>query len=170
MVYGYVRVSTGKQEYTLQTESIRAFALGKGFVIGDEPNGITFVEETRSGKVSWKDRKLASVIDNLQSKDILIVTELSRLGRSMLEVMELLSVLSKKEVMVYAIKGGYELGDNIQSKVLAFAFSLAAEIERELISQRTKEALSVKKATGTLREGKRGPDRQPRKRRGQKEE
>ena len=95
-----------------------------------------------------ENRKLKDLIEQLQKGDNLIVAELSRLGRSMLEIMELLNLLLQKGVNIYVVKGNYELKDDIQSKVLAFAFSLAAEIERELISQRTKEALAKRKAEG----------------------
>lgn len=84
----------------------------------------------------------------MTKKDVLIVSELSRLGRSMLEIMEVLAILLRKKCKVYAVKGKYELGDDIQSKVFAFAFSLASEIERELISSRTKEALARIKSEG----------------------
>lgn len=142
MNYAYVRTSTDRQDYNNQKHGILLFC-------NDNKMGnVEFIEETVSGKVSWEKRELGALISKLQSGDILVVSELSRLGRSMLEVMELLSILSKKEVKVFAIKGGYELGNNIQSKVLAFAFSLAAEVERELISSRTKESLSRLKASG----------------------
>ncbi|CAG0968776.1 recombinase family protein [Geobacter sp.] len=140
--YGYIRVSTDKQDLETQKFGILNFANEKGL------GQVALVEEAVSGRVSWKNRELHRIIDGLCKGDVLIVTELSRLGRSMLEVMELLSIMTKKEVKVFAIKGGYELGNNIQSKVLAFAFALAAEIERELISDRTKEALAKKKAEG----------------------
>jgi len=84
----------------------------------------------------------------MQPEDVLLVTELSRLGRSLLEVMSILHTLMEKEVKVFTTKERYELGNNISSKVLAFAFSLSAEIERSMISSRTKEALARKKSEG----------------------
>src|SRR5437773_10021786 len=84
----------------------------------------------------------------MQPEDILIVTEISRLGRSLLEVMSILHTLMEKQAKVYTTKERYELGNNINSKVLAFAFSLSAEIERSMISSRTKEALARKKSEG----------------------
>ncbi len=140
--YSYIRISTATQDYENQKHGILAFA-------NDAKLGnVEFVEETVSGRVSWEKRELGSLVNKLQASDVLIVSELSRLGRSMLEVMELLSILTKKEVKVHAIKGNYELGNNIQSKVLAFAFSLASEVERELISSRTKESLARLKSEG----------------------
>lgn len=98
--------------------------------------------------VSWKKRQIAQVLEALQEGDNLIVSELSRLGRSMLECMEILSIASQKEVNIYAVKGNWQLDQSIQSKIIAMAFAMAAEIERDLISQRTKEALLAKKKAG----------------------
>jgi len=109
---------------------------------------VEIVEETVSGRKSWKDRKLGKLVEKLQKGDILIVPELSRLGRSMLEIMELLSILLRKGVELHIVKNNQILKDDLQSKVFAMAFSIAAEIERELISQRTKEALQRRKAEG----------------------
>ena len=140
--YAYIRVSTDKQDLENQRYSILEYANKKKL------GNVEFVEESVSGKVSWKNRKLKGLIGQLRKGDNLIVAEISRLGRSMLEIMELLNILLSKGVNVYVVKGNYELKDNIQSKVLAFAFSLASEIERELISQRTKEALARVRAEG----------------------
>ena len=140
--YAYIRVSTDKQDLENQKYAILQFANDKKL------GNVEFIEEAVSGRISWKNRKLKDLIDNLQSGDNLIVAELSRLGRSMLEIMELLSILLRKGVNIYVVKGNYELKDDIQSKVLTFAFSLASEIERELISQRTKEALAKRKSEG----------------------
>ena len=140
--YAYIRVSTDKQDLQNQKYAILEYVNKKKL------GSVEFVEESVSGKVSWKNRKLKDLIDDLKSGDNLIVAELSRLGRSMLEIMELLSILLRKGVNIYVIKGNYELKDDIQSKVLTFAFSLSSEMERELISQRTKEALAKRKAKG----------------------
>ena len=141
--YAYIRVSTDKQDLENQKYSILEYANKKKL------GNVEFIEETVSGKVSWKNRKLKDlIIGQLQEGDNLIVAELSRLGRSMLEIMELLNILLSKGINVYVVKGNYELKDDIQSKVLAFAFGLASEIERELISQRTKEALARVKSEG----------------------
>jgi len=140
--YAYIRISTDKQDLENQRYVILEYVNKKKL------GNVSFIEETVSGKVSWKNRKLKELIIQLQKGDNLIVAELSRLGRSMLEIMELLSILLRKGVNVYVVKGNYELKDDIQSKVLTFAFSLASEIERELISQRTKEALAKRKAEG----------------------
>ena len=109
---------------------------------------VNFVVEKISGKVSWKKRKIADILENSQGGDSIVVSELSRLGRSMMECMEILSLALQKGIKIYAIKGNWQLDHTIQSKIIAMVFSMAAEIERDLISQRTKEALRAKKAAG----------------------
>jgi len=140
--YAYIRVSTDKQDVENQRYEILKYANEKKL------GNVEILEETVSGRKSWKDRKLGELIEKLQKGDILIVPELSRLGRSMLEIMELLSILLRKGVELHVVKNNQVLKDDLQSKVFAMAFSIAAEIERELISQRTKEALRRRKAEG----------------------
>jgi len=141
-VFAYIRVSTDKQDVENQRYEILKYANGKKL------GNVEILEETVSGRKSWKNRKLGELIERLQRKDILIVPELSRLGRSMLEIMELLSILLRKGVELHVVKSNQVLKDDLQSKVFAMAFSIAAEIERELISQRTREALRRRKAEG----------------------
>ena len=143
MNYAYIRVSNDKQTTKNQRYEILKFADEKKMVIDH------WIDETVSGTKRVKDRKLGRVIEGLGQEDTLITTELSRLGRSLMEVMSILHDLMDKKVKVLTTKERYELGDNINSKVLAFAFGLSAEIERNMISQRTKEALARKKADGT---------------------
>jgi DNA invertase Pin-like site-specific DNA recombinase len=109
---------------------------------------VEFVEEKVSGKVSWRKRQIAQVLERCQPGDNIIVSEMSRLGRSMLECIEILSVATDKEIHIYAVKGNWRLDGSIQSKIIAMAFAIAAEIERDLISQRTTEALRVRKEQG----------------------
>jgi putative DNA-invertase from lambdoid prophage Rac len=141
-VFAYVRVSTDKQETENQRFEILKYANRKKL------GNVEFIEETISGRKSWKNRELGKLIEKLQKRDVLIITELSRLGRSMLEIMELLSILLRKGVEVHVVKNDQVLKDDLHSKVFAMAFSIAAEIERELISQRTREALARRKAEG----------------------
>lgn len=110
-----------------------------------------------SGKKNWKERKLKEIIEGLREGDRLIVPELSRLGRSMLEIMEILAIAREKEINIYAVKGPWELNGTIQSKIMAMVFSMAAEIERDLISERTKEALKAIKASGVKLGRPKGP-------------
>jgi len=139
---GYLRVSTGEQE--LEKNKADILRLANDLDLGK----VHFTEEKISGKVSWRKRKIAEILDELESGDAIIVSELSRLGRSMLECMEILSLALSKGVNIYSVKGNWKLDNSIQSKIVAMAFSMAAEIERDLISQRTKEALRYKKEQG----------------------
>lgn len=141
-IYGYIRVSTDKQTVENQRWEIQNFANSHGMVIEG------WIEETISGTKNYDKRKLGKLLEKAESGDLIICAELSRLGRSLFMIMEILSLCMNKNVCVWTIKDGYRLGDDIQSKVLAFAFGLSAEIERDLISQRTKEALDRKKAEG----------------------
>lgn len=147
----YLRISTADQDIEKNKSDILKLANEKrlGYV--------EFIEEQISGKVSWKKRKLFAIIDDAKKDDVLIVSELSRLGRSMLEIMEILSIASQKQMKIYAVKGNWNLDDSIQSKVMAMAFSIASEIERDLISIRTKEALRFKKENGIKLGRPKGP-------------
>lgn len=140
--YAYIRVSTDRQTVENQRYEILKFSNLKQIVVNE------WLEETESGTVKIKDRSLGQLINKLKKGDKLIVAELSRLGRNLLDVMSVLNEIMLRECFLLSIKEGYELGDNINSKVLAFAFSLSSEIERQLISQRTKEALARRKAGG----------------------
>jgi len=125
---------------------------------------VEIVKETVSGKFSWKKLKLTKVVEELKRGDRLIVSKLSRLGRSMLECMEVLSIAVERGVHDYSVKGNWRLDRSIQSKTLAMAFSMAAETEteRELISQRTNEALRAKKAVGVKLRRPKGPGKSKR--------
>lgn len=147
----YLRVSTVDQDIEKNKTDILRLANNKAF------GTVQFVEEKVSGKVSWKKRKIREIIEELQGGDNLIVSELSRLGRSMLECMEILSIALQKGISVYAVKGGWQLDNTIQSKIIATAFSMASEIERDLISKRTQEALRAKKLAGIKLGRPRGP-------------
>jgi len=142
MIYGYIRVSTDKQTTENQRFEILKFAQEKQLHVD------RWIEETISATKKLSDRKLGALIERMREDDILMVTELSRIGRSILEVMSILHTLMEKDVKVFTTKERYELGNNISSKVLAFAFSLSAEIERSMISSRTKEALARKRHEG----------------------
>jgi len=136
MVYGYIRVSTDKQTVENQRFEITRFCKKEKIKIHE------WVEETISGTIEITERELGILLDRLKKNDILICSELSRLGRSLFMIMDVLNRCMKKEINVWTIKDNYRLGTDISSKVLAFAFGLSAEIERNLISQRTKEALA----------------------------
>ncbi len=142
MIYAYVRVSTDKQTLENQEFEIKNFCAREKISIDK------WEMETISGTKSFEKRKLGKLLKRLRKGDIMICSEISRLGRNLLQIMTILNICLNKEVQVWTIKDNYRLGADIQSKVLAFAFGLAAEIERNLISQRTKEALARIKASG----------------------
>lgn len=142
MIYGYIRVSSDKQTVENQRFEINKFCKREKLQIGD------WIEETISGTKNYNKRELGNLLKKVGKDDIIICSELSRLGRNLFMIMEILNICMNKECRVWTIKDNYRLGDDIQSKVLAFAFGLSAEIERNLISQRTKEALARKKAEG----------------------
>lgn len=144
MVYGYIRVSSDKQTVENQRFEINNFCEKQNLEIND------WIEETISGTKNYSKRQLGLLLRKVSKDDIIICSELSRLGRNLFMIMEILNICMTKECRVWTIKDNYRLGEDIQSKVLAFAFGLSAEIERNLISQRTKEALARKKAEGVV--------------------
>lgn len=144
MIYGYIRVSTDKQTVENQRFEINNFCEKNNLKVDK------WIEETISGAKDFETRKLGVLLRSMNKKDILICAELSRLGRNLLMIMSILNKCMQKEIQVWTIKDNYKLGSDISSKVLAFAFGLSAEIERNLISQRTKEALARKKSEGVV--------------------
>lgn len=138
----YLRVSTDGQDLQKNKHDILEFANERAL------GQVQWIEETASGRITWRDRKIAQIIDDAQEGDTLIVSELSRLGRSMLEVMEILSVATNKGLKVYALKGNWVLDGSIQSKMMAMLLALFSEIERDFISMRTKEGLAALKRQG----------------------
>jgi DNA invertase Pin-like site-specific DNA recombinase len=144
MVFGYIRVSTDKQTVKNQRFEIERFCAKNGLQIE------RWIEETNSGAKSPEKRLLGLLLEEVKKDDLIICSELSRLGRSLFMIMSILNHLMTAGARVWTIKDNYRLGDNIQSKVLAFAFALSAEIERDLISQRTKEALARRRAEGVI--------------------
>ena len=144
MIYGYIRVSTDKQTVENQRFEIQRYARKNKLVVNE------WIEETISGTINPNKRNLGKLLSKTQKNDIIICSELSRLGRNMFMIMSILNILMERGVIIYAVKEHYKLGDDISSKVLAFAFSISAEIERSLISQRTTEALRRKKAEGVI--------------------
>lgn len=144
MVYGYIRVSTDKQTVDNQRYEINRFCEKNVMIVSK------WVEETISGTKSISDRELGRLLKTMKKDDILVCSELSRLGRNLLMIMGVLNECMNRNIQVWTIKDNYRLGNDINCKVLAFAFGLSAEIERNLISQRTKEALARKRAEGVV--------------------
>ena len=144
MNYGYIRVSTDRQTTQNQKFEIKNYAKEREIIIDE------WIEETISATKKLEQRKFGQLLKKMKKGDMLIVSELSRMGRNLMQIMKILHDCMEKDIQVFTIKERYELGNNINSKVLAFAFGLSAEIERNLISQRTKEALARKKAEGVI--------------------
>jgi len=144
MIYGYIRVSTDKQTVENQRFEINNFCKKNNMIVNN------WIEETISGTKTYDKRLLGQLLKDVNAGDLIICAELSRLGRNLFMIMEILNICMRKECKVWTIKDNYRLGDDIQSKVLAFAFGLSAEIERNLISQRTKEALARKRMDGVI--------------------
>jgi DNA invertase Pin-like site-specific DNA recombinase len=151
--FGYLRVSTINQDTEKFKADILAFSNTHDF------GKVQFVEETASGVKNWRERILGELIESLHPGDRLIVPEMSRLGRSMLEVLEILKVAKEKDICVYAIKGNWSLNGSIESKIMATMLALISEIERDFIVSRTKEALAAKKAQGVILGRPKGPGR-----------
>lgn len=141
-VYGYIRVSSNKQTCEHQHFEIEQYAQQNNIIVDK------WIEETISSRKPLNKRKLGILLDELKDGDILIAAEISRLGRSLLEVMRILETCLNNNCQVWTLKERYRLGNDIQSKVMAFAFGLSAEIERNLISQRTKASLESVRASG----------------------
>ena len=150
MIIGYLRVSTSKQNLANQQDEILRFADSKQFAID------SWVTEVVSGKKNGRDRKLTYLLRRMKSGDTLIVTEISRLSRTLTDVMAIMGKCLAKEINLYTTKEKYSFDNSINSKVLCFAFGLVAEIERNLISMRTKEALALRKAEGMVLGRKKG--------------
>lgn len=144
MNYGYIRVSTGMQ--TVENQRMAIDEWGKR---NNKPIDFWY-EETVSGAKNYKDRELGNLLRVIQEGDTLVVTEISRLGRSLTMVFNEMQILLDKKVKLYVIKENFALADDIQSKVLIFAFGLSAEIERQLISERTKQGLARVRASGKI--------------------
>jgi DNA invertase Pin-like site-specific DNA recombinase len=144
MIYGYIRVSTDRQTVENQRFEINQFCEKNTMVVD------RWMEETVSGTKTVEERKLGKLLKKMKRDDILICSELSRLGRNLLMIMGVLNECMNRDIQVWTIKDNYRLGRDISSKVLAFAFGLSAEIERNLISQRTREALARKRAEGVI--------------------
>ena len=145
MIYGYLRVSSDEQDVNSQKQGVEDFAKEKGWAIEEY-----ITDEGVSGGKDPSKRNLGPLLQKLHKGDIVICSEISRLGRDLYMVMDILHFCMRQECIIYTVKDRFVLGDDIQSKVLAFAFGLAAEIERQMIRQRTKEGLKLRMKMGSL--------------------
>ncbi|MEK6482007.1 recombinase family protein [Catalinimonas sp. 4WD22] len=147
----YLRVSTIDQDLEKNKADILHLANEKNL------GKVEFMQEKVSGKISWKQRMIGQLIEELKKGDVILLSEFSRLGRSMLECMEIISIAMQKGIKIYTVKGNWQLDNSIQSKVMAMVFSMASEIERDLISKRTRESLKAKKLAGVKLGRPKGP-------------
>ena len=153
MIYGYIRVSTDRQTVENQRFEIRRFCRDNNLQVDK------WISETSSGAREVDKRLLGKLLKGVRKDDLIICSEISRLGRSLFMIMSILNHCMEIGAKVWTVKDNYRLGDDITSKVLAFAFGISAEIERKLISQRTKEALARKKSEGVRLGRPPGPGR-----------
>ncbi len=142
MIIAYLRVSTGKQTLENQRNEIERFAAGRNMCVNQ------WVTEIVSGRKQGDERKLGHMLRRMQAGDVLIVTELSRLSRTLTDIMAIMGDLLRREITLYSTKDNYVFDNTINSKVLCFAFGLVAELERNLISIRTREALALRRQQG----------------------
>lgn len=145
MIYGYLRVSTDIQDSNSQKQGVDSFAQMHGWKIDEYIS-----DEGVSGGKDPDKRNLGPLLSKINKGDIIICSEISRLGRDLYMVMDILHLCMSREAVIYTVKDNFILGDSIQSKVLAFAFGLSAEIERQMIRQRTKEGLALRVKMGVL--------------------
>lgn len=141
-IYIYLRVSTSAQDTQNQLHGIRQYCQERGI----EPDSV--VEDTVSGSVVWTSRRIGELLSIADKGDVLLVAEVSRLARSTLQVLEILKYASERQVSVVIVKNGLAFDNSMQSKITATILGLAAEIERDFISMRTREALAKRKASG----------------------
>lgn len=149
--HAYLRVSTDAQDVDNQRHGILEYANARGF------SGVQFTEDSVSGKTSWRERKLGQLVETLSPGDVLIFAEISRVARSTLQVLEVLQHCAERGIAVHIAKQNMVLDDSMQSRITATVLGLAAEIEREFISIRTKEALAKRKAEGVQLGRPKGP-------------
>jgi DNA invertase Pin-like site-specific DNA recombinase len=140
--YAYIRVSTNAQDLSNQKLSVLEYCLKEGI------NRPEMVEEKVTGTKSWQEREIGKILQQGQSGDVIVVAEVSRLARSTLGVLELLQIAAEKEISVHIAKSRLVMDGSMQATITATILGLAAQIEREFISVRTKEALNRRKAEG----------------------
>ncbi len=150
-VYGYLRVSTKEQNSQYQKDMILNYANENNYV------PVTFIDETMSGAKSYKNRELGKLLDKLSSGDILLVNEFSRLGRSLLDILEIIKVVNEHEAQLIVVRDKLIIGDDMNSKLLTTMFGIVSEIERDLLKSRVKEGLDAAKAREVKLGRKPGP-------------
>jgi len=143
-IFAYLRVSTDAQDVENQKHGIKQYAAEKGF------ENVEYVSDSVSSKIEWRERKLGEMVKTSSTGDIIIFSEISRMARSTLQVLEILRDCANKSVEVHIVKTKMIIDNSIQSKAMVLVYGLVAEMEKDFISVRTKEALARKKAEGVI--------------------
>ena len=151
-VFAYLRVSTDAQDVDNQRRGVAEYCTGRGWLPG-------YIEDTASGRTPWRDRPLGQLLDQMQRGDVLVCSEVSRLARSTLQVLEICKHAAERGLCLHIVKTGQVIDDSMASKVLTTMLALAGEIERDMISARTKESLARLKAEGVKLGRPEGPAR-----------
>lgn len=140
--FAYLRVSRDTQDVANQKFGILDYCNGKGI------SPITLVEDTESRKKPWRERGIGQILKDAIEGDVILASEISRLGGSPLQVLEILEEAARKKTSVHIVKSNIVMDGSLQSAIIATVLGLAAQIEREFISVRTKEALARRRAEG----------------------
>lgn len=148
---GYLRVSTLDQDVEKNKADILKLSNDKKL------GNVEWVDEKVSGTKDWKKRLFGEVFNTLKKGDTIIVSELSRLGRSTLQILEIMQLAKEREIAVHAVKGNWSLNGGMESKIVLTMLAMISEIERDLISERTKEGLRARKAAGVVLGRPKGP-------------
>jgi len=141
-VYAYLRVSTDRQDVDNQKHGVLEYANQRGL------SSLQFVEDAVSGRKKWSERKLGELLHSMGAGDTIVFAEVSRIARSTLQVLEVLEHCTEHQINVHIAKQSMVFDGSMQSKITATVLGMAAEIEREFISMRTKEALAARKQAG----------------------
>ena len=149
--FAYLRVSTNHQDIANQKFGILEYCNYQKIA------PIEMIEDSVSGKKHWTNRPIGDLLTKADKNDIIVVAEISRLGRSALQVLEILELAVRKKICIHIVKSHMIMDGSIQSTITATVLGLAAQIEREFISVRTKEALAKKKSNGVRLGRPKGP-------------
>jgi DNA invertase Pin-like site-specific DNA recombinase len=143
-LFAYLRVSTDIQDVNTQKLGVLEYCAAQKLGVPE------LVEDTVSGKTDWKEREIGRLLGSCVAGDVIVVSEISRLARSTLQVLEIMQAAAGAEVAIHVVKNAMVMDGSLQSKIYATIFGLAAEIERDFIVQRTREGLARVRAEGVI--------------------
>ena len=141
-LFAYLRVSTDMQDLNTQKLGVLEYCAGHKLGVPE------LVEDTVSSKADWRQREIGQLLGSCVADDVIVVSEISRLARSTLQVLEIMQAAAGAQVAIHVVKNAMVMDGSLQSKIYATIFGLAAEIERDFIVQRTKEGLARVRAEG----------------------